>query len=91
MMQKGMRYLLVLSLLLTCWSVFGTRAEAADYTQGVELSGSAATVWFKSAVNTSWVDVHYRETAANSKMSECLTMPENPDMSRPSQALPPAT
>ncbi|WFB55876.1 glycoside hydrolase family 64 protein [Paenibacillus sp. BR1-192] len=60
MMQKGMRYLLVLSLLLTCWSVFGTRAEAADYTQGVELSGNAATVWFKSAVNTSWVDVHYR-------------------------------
>lgn len=31
---------------------------AADYTQGVELSGNTATIWFKS-VATTWVDVHY--------------------------------
>ena len=35
-------------------------AEAADYTQGVAVSGSTATIWFKSNVNTSWVDVHYQ-------------------------------
>ncbi|MFB7816673.1 glycoside hydrolase family 64 protein [Paenibacillus chitinolyticus] len=59
-MRKGMSYLLILSLFLTCFSIFATKAEAADYTRGVELSGSAATIWFKSAVNTSWVDVHYK-------------------------------
>lgn len=59
-MRKRMPYLLVLSLLLACCSIFATKASAADYTRGVELSGSAATVWFKSAVNTSWVDVHYK-------------------------------
>ena len=34
-------------------------ARAADYTQGVAVSGSTATIWFKSTVNTTWVDVHY--------------------------------
>lgn len=34
--------------------------SATDYTQGVSVSGNIATLWFKSAVNTSWVDVHYR-------------------------------
>ncbi|URZ09269.1 beta-1,3-glucanase family protein [Clostridium felsineum] len=32
---------------------------AADYTSGVTVSGTTATIWFKSTVNTSWVDVHY--------------------------------
>ncbi len=35
------------------------RAAAADYTSGVSVAGSTATVWFKSSVNTTWVDVHY--------------------------------
>ena len=35
-------------------------ALAADFTQGVSLSGNVATLWFKSNVNTSWVDVHYQ-------------------------------
>ncbi len=34
-------------------------AHAADYTAGAELNGSVATLWFKSNVNTSWVDAHY--------------------------------
>jgi len=34
-------------------------AMAADYTQGVAESGNTATIWFKSNVNTTWVDVHY--------------------------------
>ncbi|GAB3255332.1 hypothetical protein [Chitinimonas naiadis] len=35
-------------------------AVAADYTQGVAESGTTATIWFKSTVNTTWVDVHYK-------------------------------
>ena len=34
-------------------------ARAADYTQGVAVSGSTATIWFKSSVSTTWVDAHY--------------------------------
>ena len=34
--------------------------SASDYTQGVAVSGSTATIWFKSNVNTTWVDVHYQ-------------------------------
>ena len=34
-------------------------ARAADYTDGVAVSGSTATIWFKSNVATTWVDVHY--------------------------------
>jgi Peptidase inhibitor family I36 len=35
-------------------------ARAADFTQGVDVAGSTATIWFKSNVSTSWVDVHYQ-------------------------------
>ncbi|GGJ18085.1 glycoside hydrolase family 64 protein [Deinococcus roseus] len=38
----------------------GTVIPNADYTQGVAVSGSTATIWFKSVVNTTWVDVHYK-------------------------------
>ena len=34
--------------------------SASDYTQGVTVSGGTATIWFKSNVNTTWVDVHYQ-------------------------------
>ena len=34
-------------------------AFAADYTDGVAVSGNTATLWFKSTVNTTWVDAHY--------------------------------
>ncbi|MGN6529746.1 MAG: peptidase inhibitor family I36 protein [Burkholderiaceae bacterium] len=34
--------------------------SASDYSQGVAVSGSTATIWFKSNVNTTWVDVHYQ-------------------------------
>ncbi len=39
---------------------FGADASAADFTQGVTVSGPTATIWFKSNVNTTWVDVHYQ-------------------------------
>lgn len=83
-MRKRMPYLLILSLLLTSCFIFGTKAEAADYTQGVDLSGSTATVWFKSAVNTSWVDVHYK---VNSGEQQNFRMAYNASKSRYEQAI----
>ncbi|GFP74768.1 glycoside hydrolase family 64 protein [Clostridium fungisolvens] len=38
----------------------GVSAKAADYTSGVSVSGTTATIWFKSNVSTTWVDVHYK-------------------------------
>jgi len=46
--------------LLCLLGLLAGAAHAADFTQGVSVSGSVATVWFKSNVATSWVDVHYR-------------------------------
>lgn len=83
-MRKRMPYLLILSLLLTSCFIFGTKAEAADYTQGVDFSGSTATVWFKSAVNTSWVDVHYK---VNSGEQQNFRMAYNASKSRYEQAI----
>ena len=39
---------------------FAGPAAAADFTQGVASSGNTATIWFKSNVSTTWVDVHYQ-------------------------------
>lgn len=47
-------------LCIALLAVLSMPARAADYTQGVAVSGNTATLWFKSAVNTSWVDVHYQ-------------------------------
>lgn len=79
-----MSYLLILSLILTCFSIFATKAEAADYTRGVELSGSAATIWFKSAVNSSWVDVHYK---VNGGVQQNFRMAYNASKSRYEKAI----
>ncbi|ANY76771.1 hypothetical protein BBD41_28125 [Paenibacillus ihbetae] len=83
-MRKGFSYMLVVSLLLTCCTFFGTKAEAADYTQGVERSGNTATIWFKSSVNTSWVDVHYK---VNDGVQQNLRMAYNAGKSRYEQAI----
>lgn len=60
MRKKWSMLTLALVLLLSCLPMFGSKAAAADYTQGVSLSGTTATIWFKSTVSTSWVDVHYK-------------------------------
>ena len=59
-------------------------ARAADYDQGVEVSGTTATIWFKSNVSTSWVDAHFsvnsgaqqnlRMTAANGRYEQKVTV-----------------
>ncbi|MGG4343265.1 glycoside hydrolase family 64 protein [Paenibacillus lautus] len=84
MMRKGTPYLVILSLLLTCCAIFGTKVEAADYTQGVDLSGNTATVWFKSTVNTNWVDVHYK---VNGGEQQNFRMAYNASQSRYEQAI----
>lgn len=45
-----------LTLLL---ATFGFQASAQEYTRGVDVSGSTATIWFKPNVAIQWVDVHY--------------------------------
>lgn len=60
MPKKWLMSMLAFVLLLSCLPFFGSKAAAADYTQGVDLSGTTATIWFKSTVSTSWVDVHYK-------------------------------
>lgn len=60
MRKKRMVTLLAILLLISCSSLFGSKAKAADYTQGVDLSGSTSTIWFESAVTNSWTDVHYK-------------------------------
>nr|WP_200860836.1 glycoside hydrolase family 64 protein [Paenibacillus vortex] len=84
MMRKCLSSLLVLFMLVTSFSLFNSRAEAADYTQGVELSGAVATVWFKSTVNTSWVDVHYQ---INGGPQQNYRMANNSGKSRYEQAI----
>jgi len=39
----------------------GSDHAQADYTHGVDVSGSSATIWFKpTQTSTTWVDVHYQ-------------------------------
>jgi hypothetical protein len=46
--------------LMALLALLAAPARAADYTQGVDVAGGTATIWFKSNVSTSWVDVHYQ-------------------------------
>lgn len=47
------------ALLFIFMFLFSMNASAADFSQGAERSGNQVILWFKSNVNTSWVDVHY--------------------------------
>ncbi len=70
MTKKLLKSGMVLFLMFTL--LFSVKALAADYTQGVDLSGDTATIWFKSTVDTTWVDVHYKVnsgTQQNVRMS----------------------
>ncbi len=63
---------------------FGAHAQAADYTQGVTVSGPTATIWFKSNVATTWVDVHYQ---VNGGPQQNLRMTLNNTTARDEQAV----
>jgi hypothetical protein len=61
---------------------FGAHAQAADFTQGVAVSGPTATIWFKSSVDTTWVDVHYQ---VNGGPQQNLRMTYNSSTARDEQ------
>jgi hypothetical protein len=72
-----------------CWSLMALSllpmaAQAADFSQGVTVSGQVATIWFKSSVNTSWVDVHYQ---LNGGGQQNLRMSYQPAWARHEQAV----
>ena len=64
---------------LICVSLFSINVSAADYTNGVAVSGSTATIWFKSNVSTTWVDVHYK---VNSGVQQNVRMTYNSGSAR---------
>lgn len=81
-----MKRLLVwlVSLLTTASLLLGLAPPAAaqsssDFTHGVAVSGSEATIWFKSNVATTWVDVHYQ---LNNGPQQNLRMSWNPGTAR---------
>jgi hypothetical protein len=59
-MKRLFLWLLACLAAAFCLSSPALAQSASDYTQGVVTSGTTATIWFKSNVNTSWVDVHYQ-------------------------------
>ncbi len=44
---------------LLCMLSMSLPAQAVDYSANIEKNGSVVTLWFKSNVNTSWVNAHY--------------------------------
>ena len=73
------RIIVMLLILILSFSMNVTNALAADYTQGVDVSGNNATLWFKSTVNTSWVDAHY---TVNSGIQQNVRMTYNSGANR---------
>jgi hypothetical protein len=47
-------------VLMMLFSVGAHAQTSSDFTQGVDVNGSVATIWFRpAATSTTWVDVHY--------------------------------
>jgi Peptidase inhibitor family I36 len=59
-------------------------ARAADFTQGVDAASGGTTIWFKSNVATTWVDVHYQ---VNGGGQQNLRMTYAPAQSRYEQGV----
>jgi hypothetical protein len=60
MQRRLFAWMVALVATIACLAPPAQAQSASDYTQGVAVSGTTATIWFKSNVNTSWVDVHYQ-------------------------------
>lgn len=73
------RIVVMLLILVLSFSMNVTNTSAADYIQGVDVSGNNATLWFKSTVNTSWVDAHY---TVNSGIQQNVRMTYNSGVNR---------
>jgi Beta-1,3-glucanase/Peptidase inhibitor family I36 len=82
LMHDGARALAV--LMLAALSLLPTLSQAQDFSQGVDVAGNTATIWFRSNVATTWVDVHYqvngggqqnlRMTSANGRYEQRVTV-----------------
>jgi len=60
MMKSRFSRLVVLCMVFVLsMPFFALSAAATDYTHGVDVSGTTATVWFKPSSGMSWVDIHY--------------------------------
>jgi len=59
MSQLGKSCRLLLALFAMLVACLPSSARAADFTVGADLAGSTVTLWFKSAVGSTWVDAHY--------------------------------
>jgi hypothetical protein len=79
MIKKWVRHGLVLLLSLSLTMLFVTNASAADYNHGVVVTGNSATLWFTSAVNTTWVDAHYK---INNSIMQNVRMAYNNNLTR---------
>lgn len=87
MLKKSALSGLIMSMIIVL--LFGISANAAtDYTNGVADNGSTSTIWFKSNVNTTWVNVHY---TVNSGAQQNLSMTYNASLSRYERAVSPVT
>lgn len=66
MSKKNVLVAIILTVVLTSM-ILGVVLNAAstDYTYGVSVSNSKGTIWFKSNVSTTWVDVHYKVNSGN--------------------------
>ena len=51
----------LVGLLTSLFCLVPQAQTSSDFTHGVDVAGSTATIWFKaSSSTTTWVDVHYR-------------------------------
>jgi hypothetical protein len=60
-MKRLALWLVSLLASLICLVPLAQAQSASDYTQGVDVSGSTATIWFKpTSSTTTWADTHYQ-------------------------------
>jgi len=79
-MKRIALWLAALLATLFCFLPLAQAQTAADYTQGVAVSGNVATIWFKpTSSTTTWVDVHY---ALNGGGQQNLRMTYNASVGR---------
>nr|WP_027091913.1 glycoside hydrolase family 64 protein [Cohnella thermotolerans] len=83
-MRRKTLWLVLTLLLAISFPITSSSVSAADYTQGVSVSGSTATIWFNSSVNTTWVDVHYQLNGGN---QQNLRMSYNSGLARYEQTV----
>lgn len=58
--MKKRTSIICLILVFLCSTLFRVNVAAADFSNGVDVSGTTATIWFKSSVSTTWADIHYK-------------------------------